>query len=981
MRRGWAWLLVAACSVAAGCREGDWLNDAGAAFDVTPGAIDFGPTPLGERRLTTVRAVNRGRAPLQVTAATSTLPLVQLPEFAAFELAAGEGKDLQIAFAPEVEGDVSGVLQLHTDSEAVGARVPVSGQGVWALAEVRTAALDFGPVELSTVKMAELVVANVRQVPVRVPVAIGGPDLDEFSASAPAVDLAPGEVRSIPLAFQPARLGVAQAVATVAVCPACPKVSVPLGGTGIVSMLDISPLAVDFGKVPLGSTAELHVTVRNQGNQSFDFKGAALLNDPAGAFALTFVPVLPNGRLEPGMSAVLGVSFTPRASGAVQGVLLRIDVSRAGSNAPGPKLPVLGSGGTPCLWLSPSPLDFGTVPQGMTSTLELRLLNRCRGAIEVSGQGISTQVGGYFTLPAGNTPVVLQGGGSGRMAVAFTPRAGSTTSAGRLTLRVYQSDGSGGTEQVPLQGTATTLPPCEYQLRPSALDFGSVPVGAAVTLGLSLQNTGTSACFLAGMGVASGSDPQLTAEPVGSRLLAPGAAATLKVRFQPDVPGSFAGLAEGWVNHSTAGHPTAPLSGAGVVSCFSLAPATADFGLVKLACPARTRTVVGYNRCSTDVTLGTVALEAAAGSPFSLTGGEPSGAVIPAGATASWTVRYAPSAEGDASAALRVQALGLNLGAGVLGSAQANPVKTDHFVQQGQAKVDVLFVVDNSGSMMEEQASLAQNFAAFLSGAQQRSVDYHIAVTTTGIQPSPSGWSQCPGGAQGGEAGRLFPADTGAPRIITPQTPNAAQVFANNVKVGICHWDERGLDAAYRALSPPLVNGADDPSTSLPNDGNLGFLRQDARLAVVFVSDEEDFSPQTAEYYETFLRAVKGNDPTQLVVSAIVGPSDLSTCATASSSGTRYISLAEHTGGLVESICTGDWAASLQNISVGVFSPRRRFPLSQAPADPAQISVRVNGAAVTSGWTYDAATQSVVFDPQSVPGFDATIDVTYPLGC
>ena len=303
---------------------------------------------------------------------------------------------------------------------------------------------------------------------------------------------------------------------------------------------------------------------------------------------------------------------------------------------------------------------------------------------------------------------------------------------------------------------------------------------------------------------------------------------------------------------------------------------------------------------------------------------------------ADWTVRYAPGAEGEDAASLRVQALGTTFTAGLLGTAQAHPTQTDHFAQQGQAKVDVLFVIDNSGSMMEEQASLSQNFAAFLSGAQQQAVDYHIAVTTTGIEPSPSGWSRCPGGVDGGEAGRLFPADGSSPRIITRSTPNAAHVFATDVTVGICHWDEQGLEAAYRALSQPLVNSADDPATTLPNDGNLGFLRPDALLAVVFVSDEDDSSPQTVEFYETFLRAVKANNPTLLVVSAIVGPPNISTCPTASSSGLRYIQLAQHTGGLVESICTQDWAASLENISVGVFSPRRRFPLSQVPADPSQ---------------------------------------------
>ena len=42
-----------------------------------------------------------------------------------------------------------------------------------------------------------------------------------------------------------------------------------------------------------------------------------------------------------------------------------------------------------------------------------------------------------------------------------------------------------------------------------------------------------------------------------------------------------------------------------------------------------------------------------------------------------------------------------------------------------------------------------------------------------------------------------------------------------------------------------------------------------------------------------YFRSLKDNDPGKLSISAIVGPRDLSTCATASSSGLRYIQLAK----------------------------------------------------------------------------------------
>src|SRR5262245_44705272 len=47
--------------------------------------------------------------------------------------------------------------------------------------------------------------------------------------------------------------------------------------------------------------------------------------------------------------------------------------------------------------------------------------------------------------------------------------------------------------------------------------------------------------------------------------------------------------------------------------------------------------------------------------------------------------------------------------------------------------VDILFVIDNSGSMAEEQATLARNFEQFIAVLERENVNanYRIAITTT----------------------------------------------------------------------------------------------------------------------------------------------------------------------------------------------------------------------------------------------------------
>jgi hypothetical protein len=174
----------------------------------------------------------------------------------------------------------------------------------------------------------------------------------------------------------------------------------------------------------------------------------------------------------------------------------------------------------------------------------------------------------------------------------------------------------------------------------------------------------------------------------------------------------------------------------------------------------------------------------------------------------------------------------------------------------------------------------------------------------------------------------------------------------------------------------------DDANTPQPNDGNAGFLRADARLSIIVVSDADDQSPDTLDNYETFFKSLKGNQPGQFVFSGIVTPDNKSqTCPNGESSGDRYMQLAHDTGGVSENICTSDWGATVAQLALAAFGPTTHFPLSVKPADASQIAVVVNGQPVSTGWSYDPATNSVVFDQAAAPPSGSSIDITYPVGC
>jgi hypothetical protein len=61
-------------------------------------------------------------------------------------------------------------------------------------------------------------------------------------------------------------------------------------------------------------------------------------------------------------------------------------------------------------------------------------------------------------------------------------------------------------------------------------------------------------------------------------------------------------------------------------------------------------------------------------------------------------------------------------------------LQADEFCQRPSARVDVLWVVDNSGSMTAEQNKIADKFFEFFRQLRVSLVDYHIGVITTSIQ-------------------------------------------------------------------------------------------------------------------------------------------------------------------------------------------------------------------------------------------------------
>ncbi len=272
-----------------------------------------------------------------------------------------------------------------------------------------------------------------------------------------------------------------------------------------------------------------------------------------------------------------------------------------------------------------------------------------------------------------------------------------------------------------------------------------------------------------------------------------------------------------------------------------------------------------------------------------------------------------------------------------------NLLREDLFRQAEDPPADVLFVVDDSASMTEEQANLGANFAAFVELLGDTTADYRIGVTTT----DPAG-----GGVLRGP-------------VITPEADDVVAAFQAQVAVGTAgSRDEQGLAMGGLALRA---------------DVNPDFRRDDSVAHVVFVSDEDDHSPSEVQAYVT---AYTDADAT---AHALVGdePEGCQSGSSAADAGGRYLEVARTTGGLAESICAEDYGVVLEGIGLAVSGWDPSFPLSELPA-PESITVWVDGVEIPErdldGWTWSIGDNAIVFSGRAIPRPGMSVRVTYQRG-
>lgn len=1017
--------VVAITLALAACGDGSGSFSLGpeAQIDIFPTIVTFPDVPRGQtaKKNVTVRHVGSSGTIKLAAALDTTSPDLEIGLVEKDELAPGEETRIQIVYNSNHDEPDAGELVIEHNLEGNReTRVAISTPGQRAQLVAFPGIVDFGIVQAAAPVTLDVTIRNGGTAPAT----LTGYEIDSDSEEDFVIDVPAGAVVPVDgaavvrMTYRPSNRDKDTGIVKILTEREDVSVTVSLFGEEETPILTIIPGLVNLGWTRPFESSGLEVTLRNDGNTELDVWSIALEGAPS---TLTLV-----GRpteafpLRPGEAFAMGVVFSPVEEVPMTGdplATIRIESSDAARNPA--VVPIYGAAGDPSLLVIPeSVVDFAYVAEGFTAKREVVVLNIGDSAVTITDGELVDATSDELRFPgAADLPETLNPGESVELRLEFENTQGDF---GTETAKFFIHTTDPVVPEYPLDVIARRAqrPTCEAAFVPDLLAMGAHKPGAKGRGTLRVVNYGSGrceyrdhefdACLARPFGISYEfvCDNQiafnpfaLVAGPAPLQEIGPGEHLDFEFEFTAPALRSETGRDSYYGRlfvtlfdpNSNALEFVTPPGGVGrgvnvraesASPLIAVDPGSIDFGLVRTDCASLPRQVRVLATGPLDAHISAVEVE---GCPDSVrVTGPDLPATVPGFGQALFTLEYAPDAVGDEDCRLVITNDSANLPEAVVdlsGSGTDVTHQIDTFKQVPAPKVDVLFVVDDSFSMADDQERLKQQLPSLVDIAVQWGQDYHMAVTTTDTKDVRGNFK-------------------GLPRWVDSSVDPG--VFAQNLVVGTAgYYIERGLQAAYLALynrstitdiaclnlpgQCPTDDGEGLPLICI--DGfcsgrNAGFLRDDAELVIIIVSDEEDGSEQTVSFYVDRLANLKApNSGVGVIVHGIIitpegCPGGFGT------PGYRYVSAIEAFDGHVGDLCSSDFAEQFEDVGERTFGLKDRF-YPTLPPDPATLEVRVAGQACTTGWSWNASSRAVIFDEGSAcyPQFDETVEIEYDVFC
>ena len=251
--------------------------------------------------------------------------------------------------------------------------------------------------------------------------------------------------------------------------------------------------------------------------------------------------------------------------------------------------------------------------------------------------------------------------------------------------------------------------------------------------------------------------------------------------------------------------------------------------------------------------------------------------------------------------------------------------------------IDILWVIDRSGSMNRYNAELLAGIEAMLGALP--TADWRLVMINAD-----------PDYAVNSTIFPLVPGDDAADAAAMLATLSPA-------------YKEEGFNSVYEYIT-------NNPYSST-------WLRPDAGLLVVFVSDEEEQSDVEYPTVANFMTWYQMQRMGSVFMARVVNQDPLTSLCSYPPSiidvGNRYMDATSLLGGTIVDICDEDWAPGVTDATQSI-DPYESLKLTHAPEDPNDIRVFINGA-LSYDWYYSVTDNTVYFTV--IPSAGDLVEIGY----
>ncbi len=999
VRTGFAPVLAMASSLALlACDESAGTVVSLPELELSSSSIDFGEVQVGTSSgQRTILVTNVGTAPIQLDGIVPGQPFDSSAfgyDFDRLDLSPNSSAQITALFNPVDLGPRESVVVVRATIGGTPREFPITmrGEGVTSQLVAEPRRLSFRNVLVGSTKNLTIELTNnsnfradIRYLP-RNNIAICGTNdpsafciqpVDNNFRDDEAFQLGSKESVTLQVQFSPLIANTQERGGfTLSYCPqtVC-ELDIDMDGFSVEKGFACEPQALDFGAVNPGASAELEVQCSNIANEQVTVNGARLAASSSEDFSLPDDPrgvvLAPPVDGNDGGRIAIPVLYEPQQLGDDEGTLV-VTIDDTDPRRRETLVTLAGSGGGPDIEVIPAQVNFGLVSLLAPARRTVLVVNTGFEDLSISDIIVDSEATGAFSSPDA-TANIIPPGGTKAISVQFQPRAEGQA---ETRMVIFSNDKDEGELEILLRGEGINLPPCNYVVSNDNLNFGVIEVNRAARRAFEIRNLSTtSQCLVTSVNLRPESDPEFSLPDgnISSILIPPLASLAVAVGYVPETLGQHRGSIEFSISNPDTPFNVVDLVGTSAESTLLIVPNDLFFGTIEVGCAARAKTVTVYNTGATPASIDDIVLDAQPG-VFNINGLPSLPLSLAPGASFQFSVGFFAPEVSDYAGAIEMtgefNGQPVTYIVSMQGRGDIDAVQQDRFEQLGRPEVDILFVIDNSCSMFDEQQSLASNFGDFVQFAEAQSLDYHLAVTTTDMNV---------------ERGKFVSGSTpgtgpAANRVVTPQTqPSPVTVFSANAQQGSTGSGiEYVLDAAYAALTPPNVTGH-----------NAGFLRREAVLSIIGVTDEREQSARTADFFLNFFLSIKGFRNTQLFSFSTIsgGETGCNSSSGSAAAAPRLVELAERTGGVQQTICTQDWSRTLEDLSRQAFGFKSRFFLTNQPViqtvevfvDDQRLPGRENSG--RQNWSYDFSTNSVNFTPLAVPAPGSVVRIEYTAEC